>query len=405
MTIQWSAVAAARQPAVAVVEELGRDRALTPTELRPSVCLRPDVVRAAWAVYDRHFGRFCGARLDPQFWQLEHPAVWRGMPIVTDGTPMVIVGTGPSLRAGLDELRRHRDRIHVVTSPRGADVLEDAGLVPDVVLIEHQTPVDAQFSVHARTERRRHWPTQVSLVVTDGRTPLSLVADVPCDRLVNLDPLPTWGLWPATAAAMAVSCGARAVALLGVDLGALERPDPRHDALRDLLSLVVMGSSVTCVDLGIGGSSKIGWLPGHLTAILDCAGRRHPLGLARVPTRPIEERREAAATASRHAAPVADVARVALDAAGRVRDGDRTPGAIADLARSVAQLLAHGQDPSIRQAVQDGLGCAFLPRYWRTPPDLALGAALWRPAALAAHEVVHQHHALERRIGIGGGTA
>lgn len=404
VTIPWSAVATARQPAVAVVEELGRDRALTHTELPPSMCLRPDVVRAAWAVYDRHFGRFCGARLDPQFWRLAHPAAWSGMPIVTDGAPMVVVGTGPSLRAGLDDLRRHRDHIHVVTSPRGADALEDADLTPDVVLIEHQTPIDAQFSVQALTERRRHWRTRVPLVVTDGRTPSTLVAHVPADRLVTLDPLPTWGLWPATAAAMAVSSGARAVALLGVDLGARERPDPRQHALRDLLSLVVMGSHVTCVDLGIAGSRKIGWMAGQLAAIVD-RGVRRPLGVARVATAPVNERREAAAAAWRRAAPVADSALAALDAAGRVRDGDRSPGAIAGLDRRVVQLLEHGQDPIVRQDVQDGLGCAFLSRYWRTPPDLALGASLWRPAALAAHEIVHQHRALERRLRASGGEA
>lgn len=401
MTVHWSALAAARQPAVAVIEELGRDRALTPADLHPSNGLRPDVVRAAWAVYDRHFGRFCGARLDPQFWRLEHPAAWSGMPIVTDGTPMVIVGTGPSLRAGLDDLRRHRDRIHVVTSPRGADALEDAGLIPDVVVIEHQTPVDAQFSVHALTERRRHWRAHVALVVTSGHTPSALVADVPPDRLVHLDPLPTWGLWPATAAAMAVASGARAVALLGVDLGSRERPDPRQHALRDLLSLVVMGAHVMCVDLGIGGSSKIGWMPEHLAAIVDC-GVRRPLGVARMPARPTSERRAAAVAAWRRTTPVADSARVALDAADRVRDGDRSLGAIADLVRRLAHLLECGQDPRVRQDVQDSLGCAFLPRYWRTPPDLALGAALWRSTALAAHEIVHQHRALGCRIGANG---
>lgn len=398
MTISWSAVAAARRPAVAVVEELGRDRALTPAELSSSNRKSADVTRAAWTVYDRHFGRFCGARLDPQFWGLDHPAAWSGMPIVTDAAPMVIVGTGSSLRTGLDDLRRYRDHIHVVTSPRGADVLEDAGLVPDVVLIEHQTPVDAQFSVHALTERRRHWQTQVPLVVTDGRTPRPLVADVPSDRLVHLDPLPTWGLWPATAAAMAVSSGARAVALLGVDLGTRERPDPRQHALRDLLSLVIMGCQVTCADLGSGGSRKFGWMPGQLAAILD-GGARRPLGVARVRTLSVNERREAAATAWRQLAPVAETARVALDVAGRVRDGDGSPDAIADLVRRLAQLLAHGQDPDIRRNVQDSLGCAYLPRYWRTAPDLTLGTALWRPAALAAHEVVHQHRALGRRVG------
>lgn len=404
MTIHWSAVQAARRPAVAVVEELGRDGALTLDELNPSTRTHTDILQAAWAVYDRYFERFCGARLDPQFWRLEQPAKWRGMPVVTDGTPVVIVGTGPSLRSGLDDLRRHRERIHLVTSPRGADALEDAGLVPDVVLIEHQTPVDAQFSVQALTERRRHWRTHGALLVTDARTPPSLVGDVPLDRLISLDPLSTWGLWPATAAAMAVSCGARAVALLGVDLGTCVRPDSRQNALRDLLSLVVMGSAVMCVDVGIGGSRKTGWMPGSLSAIVD-RGARRPLVVARVPTMSAEEGREAAAAAWRRTASVVDSARGVFEVACRVRDGDGSAVSIAALVSGLAQLMDCATDPVMRQDVQDGLGCAFLPRYWRTPPDLSLGAKLWRPVALAAHELVHQHRALARCLRMDGVAA
>lgn len=403
VTIRWSAIERARRPAVAVIEELGRDHALTPGDVSGCARTYPDVLRAGWAVYDRHFQRFCGARLDPQFWRLESPVQWSGTPIVSDAAPMVLVGTGPSLLEGLDDLRRHRDSVHIVTSPRGADALEDAGLLPDIVLIEHQTPVDAQFSVQSLTERRRRWRSEVPLIVTDGRTPAALVADLPTDRLLILDPLPTWGLWPATAAAMALSSGAQAVALLGVDLGTHERPDPRHGALRDLLSLAVMGAHVPCVDLGLSGSRKTGWVPSTLTAIVG--GRRRPLTAARLETPSVDVRRAAAAEAWARTTSLVDAAQVTLESAGRVRDGDHSPQAITAVTRALTHLLDRGRDPVVRSDVQDGLGCTFLPRYWRTPPDLALGASAWRPAALVAHELVQQHGALQRVLQLSGGSA
>lgn len=401
MTLPWSALLAARPPVLPVVEELGRDWALAPSQLSAAARKHPDVLRAAWTVYDRYFARFCGARLDPQFWRLEHPGAWRGAPFATDSAPIVIVGTGPSMRAGLDDIRRHRNHLHLVTSPRGADALEDAGLIPDVVLIEHQTPVDAQFSVQALKERRRDWRSRVALVVTDARTPATLVADLPTDRLLILDPLPTWGLWPATAAAMAVSAGAATVALLGVDLGTRDRPDARQNAMRDLLSLVVLGTPITCVDLGIEGSRKTGWAPGRLSAFVG-SSTRQPLAVGRVVSTPPDERRSNAAAAWRRTAPLAGEALVTLDAACRVRGGDASPRAVAHLERSLTRMLDRSRDPVLRRDVQDGLGCTFLPRYWRTPPDLTLGAVLWRPAALAAHELVHQHRALDRRLRVSG---
>lgn len=404
MTPQWSARLAARPPVLPVVEELGRDWALAPNQLSAGARTNPDVVRAAWSLYDRYFTRFCGAQLDPQFWRLEHPGSWRGTPIVTDGAPIVIVGTGPSMRSGLDELRRHRHHVHLVTSPRGADALEDAGLVPDVVLIEHQTPVDAQFSVQALKERRRDWRSRVALVVTDARTPAALVGDLPTDRLLTLDPLPTWGLWPATAAAMAVSAGAATVALLGVDLGTRDRPDARQNAMRDLLSLVVLGTPIACVDLGIEGSRKTGWTPGHLSTFVGSSVRQ-PLAVLRVASTTPEERRLKAVAAWRRTASLAGEALVTLDAACRVRGGDHSPRAVAGLERGLTGMLDRSRDPVVRQDVQDGLGCTFLPRYWRAPPDLTLGASLWRPAALAAHELVHQFRALDRRLRASGFVA
>jgi hypothetical protein len=64
-------------------------------------------------------------------------------------------------------------------------------------------------------------------------------------------------------------------------------------------------------------------------------------------------------------------------------------------------MLAAGRDPDTRAAAQEALGVSLLPLYWRTPPDASLGVLAWRPAALAAHEVVRQHDALVQRLARG----
>jgi hypothetical protein len=103
-------------------------------------------------------------------------------------------------------------------------------------------------------------------------------------------------------------------------------------------------------------------------------------------------------------APLAAEAAATLAAACRVRDGDASSSASAELQRGLAGLLGAGDAVDVRADVQDGLGAAFLPRYWRAPPDPTLGHLLWRPAALASHELVRQHRALGQRLARVGAT-
>lgn len=396
MTMYRASVTNARHAVFKLVEETGCDHALTPAELSRPVRTETAVVRAGWALYERHWARFCGARLDPQFWHLDHPGRWAGLPIAIDDAPIVVVGTGPSLSTEVSTLRACREQVHLFTSPRGADRLAEFGLVPDVVFIEHQTPLDAQFSIQARAEQASPWRDQVALVATDARTPAALVDDLPPDRLLILDPLPTWGYWAATAAAVAMSGGARLVGLLGIDLGTADHPDPRDNPLRDLLSLLARGASGACLDFG-HGAAKDGWAHASLADIGPGTPRR-PLTLARVPWLDPRERLDAARVGWHRQAALAREASAALDAAQRVRDGNHSPEACAALNDHLDRLLDHGSDIATRVDVQDGLGCAFLPRFWRTPPDRSLGPRLWRPLALAAHEVVQQHRTLGDRL-------
>lgn len=395
-----------REPILQAIQEIGLDAAMTPAELSSVIRRTPHVVRAAWAAYERHWARFCGAHLDPQFWRLDHPARWAGMPISADGTPVVIVGTGPSLHAQAETLRQYRAHVHLFTSPRGAEALQALGLTPDLVLIEHQTPLDAHFSVQALSHVDSRWRQEVPVIATDTRTPAALLHGVSQDRLLVLDPLPTWGMWPATAAAIALESGASAVALLGVDLGTADAPDARQRPLLDLLALMPGGGGPTCLDLG-EGAHKPGWRRGRLPDVLHARASgtiRGSLVIHRLPAAGVEERRAEARESWISSSDCAADAAAALAIAGRVRDGARDPGTIADLTSHMDRLLSYGADLSVRLAVQDGLGCAFLPRFWRTPPDPSLGALLWRPLALAAHELVQQHRTLAALLGLPAGS-
>jgi hypothetical protein len=96
--------------------------------------------------------------------------------------------------------------------------------------------------------------------------------------------------------------------------------------------------------------------------------------------------------------PLGTRAQATLAAAGAVRDGDRSVGTVQRMSDALAHLLAAGQELNTRIDVQDGLGVSFLPRLWRTPPDLGLGPQLWRAAALASHELVAQHRTLGHQL-------
>ncbi|MGE3492220.1 MAG: 6-hydroxymethylpterin diphosphokinase MptE-like protein [Vicinamibacterales bacterium] len=349
-----------------------------------------------WALYEKHWRRFCGAHLDPQFHGLTHPARLTGTVNSTDAAPIVIVGTGPSLRASLPALRRVREAVHIFTSPRGADALAEAGMVPDLVLIEHQTPLDAHFSARDLSHRRTDSLSRVPLVAADARTPAALLAGIADDRLFVPQPLPTWGLWPATSVALAIAAGARSICLLGVDLGSASHPDPSQAPLLGLLELLAAHAGVPCLDAGEGGAAKKHWSPTPLD-LLAGDGRR-PLDLLAQPWSSPAVRHARASAAWQRLLPVVEEAASTVSAACAVRDGDGSANTRSKLQSGLEALLEAGASQAARQDLQDGLGISFLPRYWRTPPDLSIGQLLWRPAAMAAHELLHQHHHLGARL-------
>jgi hypothetical protein len=368
---------------------IGSDRCLTLAEVEHAVGPHP-LMSSAWDVYQQQFGTFTGATLDPLFHRLTHPSRREGSIHLEPGSAVMIVGAGPSLQPNLEALRRLREHVQIFTSPRGAEMLLTQGIVPDLVVIEHQTALDAHHTARHVDERGHDVLGACRLIAADCRTPAPLLRGVPNDALFTPVPLPTWGLWPATAAAMAVEAGASRVALLGIDLGTAAEPDRAHLPLGALLALIARLVPIVMLDCGAGGATKRGWLK---ASIDDAAGRAGgACTLNAYQARSMQDRFEDARTGLEAHSELVAQARGLLALAAEARAGNTAR--VAHLQVGAAQMMAWRDDIRVRLFAQECLGLSFLPRLWRSGVDPSLGHALWRPLMLATHELVRQADAL-----------
>ena len=374
-------------------QRIGTDRYLSTAPLAQAD--PHPLLPAAWDVYWRHFGGFTGSTLDPLFHRLSHPARQCGSVRLDPATSVVVAGTGPSLRAGIARLQAIRQRVRIFTSPRGAEALLPHGIVPDLVLVEHQTALDAHHSQRHARDSGTDALAACPLVAADWGTPAAMLRGVREDALFVPSPLPTWGLWTATAVAMAIDAGARRVALLGVDLGTADAVDPVHQPLVALLALLARLAPVVALDCG-DGAHKPGWVRASIGEAggADVSGRCE-LSSHRAPR--VGERAEECREALRRQESMLARARAALALATEVRAG-RASGAEDALRETVADIMAWREDEGVRIFAQEHLGLAFLPRLWRIGVDTGPGVRLWRPVMLATHELVRQAEALDAAI-------
>jgi hypothetical protein len=378
-----------------VFHAIGSDRYLSSEELRGAVGEHP-YLDDAWSVYHTKFDGFCETRLDPQGHRFTHPARVVGTLASMRGERVLVFGTGPSAFASLGALSRMRERIRVFTSPRGAEVLAAHGIVPDLVLVEHRTAIDAHHAARHRRDAGVDPLRTAPLVAAEWRTPAALLEGVAPARLFVPDPLPTWGPWPATAVALAAEAGATRIGLLGIDLGTADEPDLAFTPLVQLLSLLALLVAAETVDCGETGTRKRGWKVAALDAMASEAALA-PLEVLRRPAASIGERIVQARGTHERIARIVPRARQFLELGLRARSGDRVTG----LDDAVHELLSWSRNLEARIDLQEGLGLSFLPRLWRTGIDRALGPALWRPIVLATHELVAQAQrldALTRRV-------
>lgn len=380
-----------------VYRDIGGDRYLSHAELPSEL----PAGRALWETYDRMFGRFSGASLDPLFFRFAHHRLTSATPLLPEDVPVLIVGAGPSLDGSYDELRRVRSRVLVATSVRGAVALQARGLHADLVLIEHQTPFDAEISADARRHggaTRLHADTAV---LADPATPTDLLLDADPGRCRLAYNLPTWGLWPATLAALALDGGAPMVGLLGIDLGADNQIDPPQRPLVALLEHLADASGL-CRDCGQFGTVKKGWARVSLAAFAGTGtgqSRRIAWREERSAGSVFERGRDDLAVLQA----VLPDARTALAMALQARAGNPPP--VRDLTQALDLMLAWGADPTMRWVLQRGLGLSFLPRFWRTGIGVSQPRQLWRPLVLALHELTAQADRLAKRVHEGPSTS
>ena len=361
---------------------IGSDHHLDQHEVEARVGDHPHTAEM-WQLYQDAFDGFCETQLDPLGHRLTLPVYATGRLVLDTTDSILVVGTGPSLLPALPALRRYRRRVQLWTSPRGASLLARHRLMPDLVIVEHRTALDAHHAARARLDGQLDALATAPLVAVDWRTPPSLIAGVDAERMFVPAPLPTWGLWPATALALALNAGATRVGVLGIDLGTAASPDPAHEPLRRLLELIARLSMAALLDCGEVGARKTGWPVRPIEAILSDRNTT-PLGVVREAAPTPEERQQQARATLQQLSPTITRARMILAAAEHPR---RTP---AELVKLADEILSWRHDFSIRVCCQDTLGLSFLPRLWRLGIDRSLGPSLWRPLVLAMHELVGQ---------------
>jgi hypothetical protein len=361
---------------------IGDDRYVTPGELPPE---SGDAGRALWEVYDRHFGRFTGAGLDPAFSRFVRADVPFGQPRFPPGTPVVVAGGGPGLDAAAADLRVVRPRVLVLSDAAGAAALQRHGLTPDLVIVERE-PGGREDAPAADTLMLG---TRVALLIEPSAPVAAFERSAGLRRLAR--DLPSWGVWAATAVAVALRGGATRLVTVGLDGTTDADERARTDAL---LSALALHAPAECLEVG-PQSGRAGWWPvSWLNVVPSDAPASatltwHDVGGAAL-------LRTEAERDLLFLAPLLPHAREALTLARRARAGEIVTSR--DLCRAIEMLLVWGADPSIRWALQRALGLTFLPRLWRTGVAMAAPQRLWRPLVLALHELVEQADRFESRL-------
>jgi hypothetical protein len=361
---------------------IGDDRYVTPGELPPE---SGDAGRALWEVYDRHFGRFTGAGLDPAFSRFVRADVPFGQPRFPAGSPVIVAGGGPGLDAAAADLRAVRARVLVVSDPAGAAALQRHALTPDLVIIE-RGPGGREDAPGTESPLLG---SRAALLIEPSAPIAAFERGAGIRRLAR--DLPSWGVWPATAVAVALRGGATRLVTLGLD-GTIDADErARTDAL---LSALAIHCAADCLEIA-PQTGRAGWWPVSWPNVvpIDAPGSAaltwHDVGGTAL-------LRAEAERDLLFLAPLLPHAREALALARRARAGE-TVGS-RDLCRAIEMLLVWGADPSIRWALHRALGLTFLPRLWRTGVSMASPQRLWRPIVLALHELIEQADRFESRL-------
>jgi hypothetical protein len=370
---------------------IGSDRYLSSEEVDRAAAPHPATAQA-WDVYAAQFQGFTGATIDPDFHRLLHPASLTGRLRLEPDTTVLVAGTGASLLTQIDAIKSVRGRLRIFTSAEGADFLAAHGITADLVMIE-QTPAAARHAARqARDTSRPVWlGKDHPLVAATWRTPAALLSGVSPQHLFVPASTATWGLWQATAVALAAEARASRIALVGVDT-----VDAEDASLKALLELIARLAPIVAFDCGGHRSAKRGWVS---ASVEESAGTKvkGPLeaNLWTAPT--VDERLHDAHADLAELAPTLNRARRLLAVVREARVmGDAAPAAALEAAAD--EMMSWRHEPRVRTLVQECLGGSFLPRLWRKGLDDSSGRTLVRPLQLAMREVVGGADALAAAI-------
>jgi len=207
-----------------------------------------------------------------------------------------------------------------------------------------------------------------------------------------------------------IAIGSTLFTVMSIDLSSGSNGDPTRVAAQIVTGIGFLGAgaimrtgadvrgltTAATIDCGVGGALKPRWMPGSVEAMATATPLAPPQLTRRPALPPTMRQRDAIATLSRIDANLSVVRDVLADGLACRAGHAVKPGA---LERHASDLLSWSADEKLRVAIQELLGCSFLPRLWRTGIDLDLGPALWRPLVLAAHEILGQADRLQRVAG------
>jgi hypothetical protein len=216
-------------------------------------------------------------------------------------------------------------------------------------------------------------PRGGAMVAADWRTRRELLAGVSPESLFVPAASPTWGVWPATAVAMAVEAGASRVAIVGFDEGANEGRRP-HQGRAALLELIARLAPFTAFDCGGTVAPARGWVAAsvHEVAGNPVSGRLET-SLWRASGR--DERAMLLRDELAELAPILERARE-LSASNMLSD------------EATGEVIGWREQPRVRVLLQESLGVSLLPRLWRLGADQSFGRT--RRVRLALSEIVAQ---------------
>jgi MoaA/NifB/PqqE/SkfB family radical SAM enzyme len=379
-----------------IIEEIGTDQYLSPEEI-PAFSDDREFLQRAWNVYVQSFDAYTGANIDPLFYRFDNAHLPSGRIALQEHSAILVVGTGPSLKSGIQEVIRLRNRILVFTSLRGAEALHEFGLRPDLIILRHSGPIETELSArNLYIAGPKTYTDPIPWIACEERTPGHLVGMLDNGRMFVPEQSTGWGLWPAMAVSLGLKANASKIGLLGIDLGIEGKADPAFLPLIEVLTLFASISPNRFWDCGLSGALKPGWIR---TSLQEFASTRQSdsLEVSRESRPTTKDRLRRSSLLLESLNDFLNEAGKGMQQATQARQCPSTQNN-ESMHSWIMRMLSWKQNSELRLKIQNDLALSFLPRFWRTGISLSDDRRLWRPVLLCLSELVAQADRLKKEI-------